>query len=351
MLKNAFLKPCLVTTLRIKDCYQIQIIHVLQMQIWQIRKDWPQVKPCLITLGSFDGLHRGHQALLTDLVAESSQLGLASAALTFTPHPRQLLSGDSAESAGSTSIETIAPLDWVKEYWDRLRVDHLFVKNIDREFLKKSATEFLEDLRAHIPVKGFVVGYDVGFGAHREGNAAFLRSYCKQNNLFFKQVSALQEQDEVISSRGLRQLIQDRNFEKLESFLNRRYFIEGEVVQGAKLGTKLGFPTANLNLPQSVCLPRGVFAGQCLMQGEWHWGAANIGVRPTLGQELHLQCEIHVLDFKKDVYGQKLRFEFDHLIREEKKFSGLDELKEQIRLDVENLRRWSSYKKRHSNIF
>lgn len=343
ILRNVFLKPCLLTTLRIKDCYQIQIIHVLQMQIWQINEKWPRLEPCFLTLGSFDGLHKGHQELLKQLKAEAQAQGLKTVALSFSPHPRQILSPE-------VELQTIAPLDWLTEEWSRLSIDHLIIKKIDAQFLKISATEFLKTLLSEISVQGFVVGHDVGFGQGREGNSEFLREYCGQNQLFFQQVNALKEDGELISSRAIRELIKNKNLEKLEKFLNRKYFVQGKVVGGAKLGRQLGFPTANLQLPESLCLPLGVYAGQCLTGKEWHWAVANIGYRPSVDHEKRLHFEVHILDFQGDIYGQDLRFEFDHQLRDEKKFSGLDELKAQIHKDVENLRRWSSYKKRHSNI-
>ena len=343
MLKNVFLKPCPVTTLRIKDCYQIQIIHVLSMQIWQVNQDWPTLKPCLLTLGSFDGLHKGHQELLKQLSASARKKGLQSVVLTFDPHPRQILSPQ-------VKTQTIAPIDWLKAEWKKLEIDHLLIKKTDANFLKTTAADFIKDLSTQVHIKGFVVGYDVGFGLNREGNAEFLKKYSEQNKLSFQQVEALGDHVQLISSRAIRELIKSKNFEKLESFLNRKHFVQGEVIGGAKLGRKLGFPTANLQLPDGLCLPHGVFAGQCLIQKEWHWAVANVGYRPTVNQEPRLNFEVHILDFSGDLYGQVLRFEFDHLLREEKKFSNLDELKEQIDKDVENLRRWSSYKKRHSNI-
>ena len=343
MLRNAFLKPCLVTTLRIKDCYQIQIIHVLQMQIWHVNEKWPRLEPCLLTLGSFDGLHRGHQELLKQLTAEAKKQGLKSAALTFSPHPRQILNPQS-------ELQTIAPLDWLANEWTELGVDHLIVKGIDSSFLQITASDFLQTLISQCSVKGFVVGHDVGFGLRREGNTEFLKKYCEQNQLFFQQVAALKDGDQLISSRGIRELIKNKNLAELEKFLGRKHFVQGHVVGGARLGRKLGFPTANLQVPQSLCLPLGVYAGQCLVGKEWYWAVANIGYRPTVEEGKRLHVEVHILDFKTDIYGQDLRFEFDHLLRDEKKFSGLDELKEQIHKDVENLRRWSSYKKRHSNI-
>lgn len=343
MLKNAFLNHCLVTTLRIKDCYQIQIIHVLQMQIWQVNENWPGLEPCFLTLGSFDGLHRGHQELLRQLNTQAKAHGFKAVALTFDPHPRQVLKPDA-------HFQSVTPFEWLKKDWENLGIDHLLVKKVDNQFLKNSARDFLKGLLEKIPVQGFVVGYDVGFGAGREGNSDFLKKYCEEKKIFFQQVSALTEGDEIISSRQVRELIKDKNFGKLEKFLNRKYFVQGEVVGGSRMGRKLGFPTANLKLPENLCLPLGVFAGQCLVGNEWHWAAANVGFRPTLGQELKLQFEIHILDFQREIYGQSIRFEFDHELRAEKKFSGLDELKEQIQKDIENLRRWSSYKKRHSNI-
>lgn len=313
------------------------------MHIWHVNQQWPALEPALLTLGSFDGLHRGHQRLLGQLSTSAQQKGLKSVALTFDPHPRQLLSKKS-------EAHSIAPLEWVKKLWEQQGVDHLIVKKVDPIFLQTTASDFLASLLQHIPLKGFVVGYDVGFGVGREGNSEFLKKYCEDRQLYFQQAPALTDNGEIISSRSVRQLIKDKNFEKLESFLNRKYFIQGPVIRGAQLGRKLGFPTANVQLPNDLCLPLGVFAGQCFVDGEWHWGAANIGFRPSVGQEHHLQFEVHILDFNKEIYGKVLRFEFDHSLREEKKFLGLDELKEQIHKDVENLRRWSSYKKRHSNI-
>ena len=313
------------------------------MQIWHVNQDWPALEPCFLTLGSFDGLHRGHQELLGQLAKQANQKQLKAVALTFDPHPKELLRKQEA-------FEIIAPLDWLKDQWAQLGVDHVIVKKVDQDFLKTTAIEFLSDLMHHLSIKGFVVGYDVGFGAGREGNAEFLKAQAEQRNCYFQQVPALTLDGEIVSSRSARDLIRSRNFEKLQSVLNRKYFVQGEVVGGAQLGRKLGFPTANLSLPKNLCLPHGVFAGRCLVGNQWFWAVANVGYRPTVDQQRALHFEVHILDFDQSLYGQTLRFEFDHCLREEKKFSNLDELKEQIRLDVDNLRRWSSYKKRHSNI-
>ena len=297
-----------------------------------------EIPNAVLTIGTFDGVHSGHQKIIERLNEEAKEINGESVLFTFYPHPRMVLY---PESHGLKLIQTQAEkLQKLKE----CGLQNVIVYPFTMEFSRLTALEFVRDFLVNqLHVKKLVIGYDHQFGKNREGSIEFLRNVCDTYGFEVIEIEA-QEIDEVnISSTKIRNAVLDGNIELANEFLGSPFEIHGEVIKGSQLGRELGFPTANIAVNNELkLLPKnGVYAVEVLLQNEsksYH-GMLNIGVKPTIGM-IHddLSIEVHIFDLKKDLYGQFITLKLLQHIRDERKFEGIEELKSQLERDEKTIR-------------
>lgn len=288
-------------------------------------------KNAVITIGNFDGVHIGHQALFHEVIEKAEALHGTSIVMTFEPHPVRVLKQNG-------HLQLITLYEQKVELIENSGVDVLICVPFTKEFAAISAKEFVEDiLLKSIGMKAIVVGEDYTFGKNREGDIALLQTYAK--NLGFEVIIADWIQTSKngpgrISSTRTRELVMAGKVGEAKKLLGRYYQIRGIVTTGRNRGGKLlGFPTANINLQDELCPKNGVYAVTVECMGKTLRGVANIGYSPTFDDHV-FSVEVHILDFNDNIYGQKIRVNFVRRIRDEKKFSGISELSDQIKKDI-----------------
>ena len=275
--------------------------------------------PCVVTIGNFDGVHLGHQALLTEVKKRAHDLKLESAVITFEPNPKDYFSQNKPQTRISSLREKI-------ELFNEIKIDRVHIIKFNQEFSKVTANEFISVLIKQLKVKEIVVGEDFCFGRGREGGINKLSASSMKLNIKNK----ILMDGKRISSTLIRNLLANDKLDQANKYIGRPYSISGKVVHGEKRGRKIGFPTANIHMRHNRPPLKGVFA----VKFQNHFGVANLGIRPSIKGEKKLQLEVHLLNFSSDLYGQHVSVIFLKKLRDEKKFKSLDELKEQIKLDV-----------------
>jgi riboflavin kinase/FMN adenylyltransferase len=275
--------------------------------------------PCVVTIGNFDGVHLGHQALLAEVKKRAHVLKLESAVITFEPNPKDYFSQNKPQTRISSLREKI-------ELFNEIKIDRVHIIKFNQEFSKVTANEFISVLIKQLKVKEIVVGEDFCFGRGREGSIKQLSASSMKLNIKNK----ILMDGKRISSTLIRNLLANDKLDQANKYIGRPYSISGKVVHGEKRGRKIGFPTANIHMRHNRPPLKGVFA----VKFQNHFGVANLGIRPSIKGEKKLQLEVHLLNFSSDLYGQHVSVIFLKKLRDEKKFKSLDELKEQIKLDV-----------------
>jgi riboflavin kinase / FMN adenylyltransferase len=289
-------------------------------------------RPAVLTIGNFDGVHRGHRVLLDALLSAAREVDGESVVMTFDPHPRCVLDPDNCP-------QQITTLDEKRDLLRAYGVDRLVVLEFTRELSQWTAEHFCSQLVAAMPLRALVVGHDFALGHNRRGDIEFLRGFGGEHGFAVTTVDALSDGDEVISSSRVRAALIAGDLSRANAFLGYPYFIDGWVEHGEKVGHRIGYPTANLAVTPGKCLPaRGVYAQWVKAAGEWHMAATNVGYRPTFGGD-RLTVEAFLLDFDGDLYRQRVRAAFVARLREERTYPGVEELTAQIALDVEETRR------------
>ena len=275
--------------------------------------------PCVVTIGNFDGVHLGHQALLTEVKKRAHDLKLESAVITFEPNPKDYFSQNKPQTRISSLREKI-------ELFNEIKIDRVHIIKFNQEFSKVTANEFISLLIKQLKVKEIIIGEDFCFGKAREGGIKQLSASSMKLNIKNK----ILIDGKRISSTLIRNLLANDKLDQANKYIGRPYSISGKVVHGEKRGRKIGFPTANIHMRHNRPPLKGVFA----VKFQNHFGVANLGIRPSIKGEKKLQLEVHLLNFSSDLYGQHVSVIFLKKLRDEKKFKSLDELKEQIKLDV-----------------
>ncbi|WP_373499521.1 bifunctional riboflavin kinase/FAD synthetase [Desulfococcus sp.] len=289
----------------------------------------------VITIGNFDGVHLGHQALFHEVIERAAEIKGTSLAMTFEPHPIRVLQKNSHPPLITLYEQKI-------ELIERTGIDVLICVPFTRAFAAIPAKEFLEDiLIRRIGMKVFVVGGDYAFGKNREGNLDFLKNCSNSHHFDLVVADWIQTQSNGksrISSTRIRELVMEGEVVSAQKLLGRHYQIRGTVEHGRNRGGKLlGFPTANIKLYDELAPKTGVYAVTAECIGGRYKGVANIGYSPTFDDHIYT-VEVHLLDFDSNIYGEKIRVNFIERIRDEIKFSGIDALAQQIRKDVETAR-------------
>ena len=287
--------------------------------------------PCALAIGNFDGLHLGHQALLSKLIQVAKTQHLISAVITFEPHPREFFTPESAPTRLCSLREKL-------EHFAAAGVERVYVCRFNQSFAKVTADEFMQNILRHaLNTQAVLVGEDFRFGAKRAGSIQdFVQSGF--NLISLPQVDSSQGNIEAtrVSSTRVRMALAAGNLQEASSLLGRPYSMSCKVVHGAKRGRELGYPTANVHMRHARPALSGVYA----VKLDGLPSVANLGIRPTIVGVPKLLLEVHVLDFSEDLYGQHVRVEFLHKIRDEMKFDSLDALKTQIGKDVAVARRF-----------
>lgn len=285
-------------------------------------------QPSVVTIGVFDGVHRGHQYLIQQLVKEARARGHAAVALTFFPHPDVVIRGLSGRYYLTTP-------DQRAQLLGDLGIDYVITLPFDDQIRNIRAADFVDQMIAHLRLQSLWVGTDFALGYQREGNVTFLREQGAQKSFSVEVIDLLMEENAAISSSTIRAALQQGNVEEAREMLGRSYSVSGEVVHGEKRGRALGFPTANIDVWSEQVVPgNGIYAGWALLGGERFMAVTNVGTRPTFDGQ-NLTVEAYLLDFDRDIYGETLTFTFESYLRPELRFNDVQELIVQMGADVE----------------
>ncbi|GGD51313.1 riboflavin biosynthesis protein [Emticicia aquatilis] len=299
------------------------------MKVYYNLADFEALKNAVVTSGTFDGVHLGHQKILQILRETAQKTGGESVVLTFWPHPRVVVSKDSQD------LKLLSTIDEKIELLESQGVDHLLVIPFTREFSELSSEEYVKDiLLKQIGTKKLVIGYDHRFGRNREGGFDYLKTNSELFGIEIEEIPRQEIENLTISSTKIRQSLMIGEVSSANELLGRKYSFTGIVVKGRQLGRTIGFPTANVQVSQFYKLipANGVYAVRTFFRNQWHGGMMNIGTRPTVDGVGRTQ-EVNIFDFDDDIYGETVTVEIVDYIRPEQKFNGLDELKAQILTD------------------
>lgn len=286
------------------------------------------LRPTVLTLGVFDGLHLGHQRIMQTVVERAKAANAVATAITFDPHPRAVLHPESAPPLLQTLDQRLAN-------FEVLGIEQAIVIRFNREFAEVPAEEFLSEIiHDRLHAREVYLGKGFAFGKDRGGNIELLRKMSSELGFFADEVPEVQLRGQRISSSKLRHLLAEGRVNLARRMLGRPYGVEGVIIRGNRRGHTIGFPTANLK-PHNRVVPKfGVYATATLMDGVWRRSITNIGVRPTFETVAEPSIESYIFDFDGDLYGDVLRVRFLHRIRDERKFNGIEELKAQIQRDT-----------------
>lgn len=285
----------------------------------------------IVTIGTFDGVHVGHQKILEKLISDAKKQRKKSVLLTFFPHPRMVLQKE-------VNIELINTIQEKADLLENIGLDYLIIHPFSKEFSRLTALDFVRDILVNqLKTAKLVIGYDHHFGKNREGNINQLREYSSLYGFEIEEIPAQDIDDVSISSTKIRRALHEGNLKTANRFLGYHFSMNGKVVNGKQLGGKIGFPTANIDVKESYKLiPKtGVYVVQSVIEEATVKGMMNIGYRPTVDGK-HQTIEVHFFDFDKDLYGQELRIELLYFLREEQKFDSVEMLIDQLKKDKLN---------------
>lgn len=291
----------------------------------------PAHRGCVMTVGKFDGLHRGHQALLERTASEARRAGLPAVVLSFDPSPREFFSPDRAAPRISMLRDKLSGLQ-------RHGIDRLVLVRFDQRIAGIPPKAFLEDiLIGQFGARVLIVGDDLRFGRNRAGDIRYLQSRADELDYRVVAVDTVEVGGERCSSSALREALGECDFSRAERLLGQAYTLCGRVRRGLQLGRKLDMPTANIAIRKRLALPLGVYAVRAHLAGQCWNGVASLGIRPTLGLT---QCllETHLFDAQVDLYGRVLSVEFRHFLRGEQRFDSIDALRAQMHADAAQAR-------------
>jgi len=293
--------------------------------------DFPNNIHTVLTSGTFDGVHQGHQKILRQVASIAKEKGLQSVVLTFWPHPRFVLHKDDQQLKLLTTFEEKTELirDTGIDYLVKIPFTEEFSQLVPQDFVIKI-------LKEHLNTQVMIIGYDHHFGKDRKGNFDYLVSNAEQFGFEVVEISRHDIDHVGVSSTKIRNGLLDGNVDEASVLLGRKYSLRGQVVEGDKLGRKIGFPTANLWVPEGYKLipAEGVYATEVLINSNRFTGMTNIGVRPTVNGS-QKRIEVNIFNFDQDLYNQELELVFVKKLRDERKFENLEKLQQQLTLDKE----------------
>lgn len=288
----------------------------------------------ILTIGTFDGVHIGHQKIIETLNAIKSESGEKSMILTFFPHPRMVLDH-------RNDIKMLTTMEEKIQLLERYGLNELIIEPFTPEFSRLSALDFVRNILVNrLNLKNLVIGYDHQFGKNREGNFDQLIEYGELYDFSVQKISAQEIKKVSVSSTKIRKAIENGDMETANSYLGYAYLLTGEIVKGKGIGRKINFPTVNLSIKEDYKLipKKGVYIVKARFE-QSAFGIMNIGFRPTVGGSGQT-IEIHLLDFQGDLYGEKMQIAVLKRLRDEKKFESVEQLSEQISKDEKAAREW-----------
>ena len=299
------------------------------MKVTKDLKNAISSQPSILTLGTFDGVHKGHRKIISNLKSEAKTNNLRSIILTFFPHPRNIVS--------SEIIKSISTIDEKIKIFSDLGIDELIIQKFDKSFASMDAKEFIELLVDNLKIKKIIVGYNHRFGKNRSADINVLKDFSLKYDFEVLEIKAFEVENIKISSTKIRDAIQQGNIKLCNNYLGYNFNINGDVVKGKSIGKSLGFPTANIKIVEEYkIMPKnGVYLVRCFFEKEKLYGMMNIGFNPTFGSN-DKTLEVNIFDFDKDLYGETIRIEFLNFIREEIKFENVELLQNQLIKDREN---------------
>ena len=299
------------------------------MQIIRFRER-PEQEQTVLTIGNFDGVHLGHQALIRRMLQDAGEHNAQSALITFNPHPQSVLLAH--------RVPILTNLEQRLKLFEQLGLDTVAVIPFTQQLSQQSAEEFVgQFILERFRVRGMVIGYDFAFGRNREGTAAVMEQFSRTHNFFFDVFPAFDFGGDIVSSTRIRGALDKGDFELAAKLLGRPYSVLGPVVRGLRQGRQLGFPTLNLVPEDPLPLNYGVYAVRVSLGGEKLDGVCNYGVKPTVGTAVPTM-EVHLFDFSREAYGETVEIFPVTRLRDERKFGSLDELKAQIAKDSDQAR-------------
>ena len=285
------------------------------------------IKESVVTIGNFDGIHKGHQVLIEKATEYAKKNNVISTVFTFNNHPVNYFKPNSIKNI-ITNNDKIKILK-------TMGVDYIINIPFDEYMTKISGYDFVKDILIdELGAKKIIVGHDFTFARNKEGNIDLLKELSKKNGFLLEIVNPVKIDDIRISSSYIRKLILDGKVEDARKYLGRNYKLSGEVIHSKKLGRTIGFPTANISIDENIIIPKvGIYATKVYVNGTIYYGATNVGYNPTVNGN-KLSIETNILEFNDDIYGKIITIEFLERIRDEKKFNGIEELKEQLQKDT-----------------
>jgi riboflavin kinase / FMN adenylyltransferase len=304
--------------------------------------------PTVLTFGVFDGLHLAHQQIMRMVVERAAATGFPATVVTFDPHPRALLHPQTAPPLLQTFEQKM-------EGMERLGIDQAVVLQFTRELSEVSARDFLVDtIFGDLQAREVYLGHGFAFGHNREGRFELLKQVAGELGRVAEEVPEMMINGHRVSSTMVRRLLGAGRINLARKMLGRPYGIEGRVIEGRKVGgAQLNYPTANIKPHNTVIPANGVYVTLTLVDGRWQRSVSNVGVKPTLGGETEVGIETHLIDFQRELYGEKIRVRFLHRLRDERKFASLDALKAQIERDYQRAVRFFRQKlvRQHFEFF
>ncbi len=287
----------------------------------------------VVTLGIFDGVHKGHRALLDFLVSRARELDGEAVVLTFSPHPRIVLDQNPGKLSFLTTIEEKTTL------LEKANIDHLVIIEFNTAFSNIRACDFVKDILVEkIGTKHLIIGYNHHFGRKGEGDFNTIKQCAESLDFIVEQVPGLRADEDTISSSLIREALLAGKLDAANKWLGYSYSVSGKVVKGKQIGRSIGFPTANIEPTDSFKLipAKGVYAVEVKINGKIHPGMLNIGTNPTVNNDISLRSiEVYILDFNEDIYGKAVTVIFRKWLRDERKFESIEQLSEQMKLDKE----------------
>ncbi|SCA62953.1 Riboflavin biosynthesis protein RibF [Chlamydiales bacterium SCGC AG-110-M15] len=306
------------------------------MKVVKRIEDFPsQSSPIALTIGNFDGVHKGHLFVLKHLEQTAKKLNALTAVLTFSNHPSSILKA-------KEPVELICSLENKLRLFHTHKIDFAIAIPFDHSLSQSSAHDFIKSLRKHVPFSALVFGSDTAFGKNREGDKSTVRKLAHDEGFTVEYLDKVKIDEADISSSRIRELIKSGKFKAVSELLGRPYSIVEEIVAGEKVGKSIGYPTLNLHVSGLCTPPLGVYATWVLLDDKKYPAVANLGIAPTFGSKAEPVLEVHLIDERLDLYGKTVEVIFADFLRPEMKFDSVDDLKKQIAEDVEKARRVSS---------
>ena len=288
----------------------------------------------VVTIGIFDGVHRGHRVLLDRLVIRAEELKAESVVITFSPHPRLVLEQKNINLAFLTTIEEKIVL------LEKAKVDHLIIIEFNKQFSKIKACDFIKDILVEkIGTKHLIIGYNHHFGRSGEGDFNTIKQ-CSESNAFkVEQVQGFHTEEGAISSSSIREALLNGKLDEANRWLGYSYSVSGTIIEGRKIGRSIGFPTANIDPDNKYKLipGNGVYAVEVHLDDKNYKGMLSIGSNPTVNADIRMRSiEVHILNYNMDIYGRKISVTFRKRLRDEKKFDNIEQLTQQMELDKQD---------------